>query len=97
MDQIARVELEKAFDGAIAQVQLLLTTGMKASDGTSASPQLEKLREELKRERAGALERGAVDQEWIKKTVRWVVEWVPDTKLSLIAALGRIVRAKPAA
>jgi hypothetical protein len=95
MDQTARVELEKAFDAAIAQVQLLIATRMKAVDGSSAVPQLEALANELRRERANALERGTVDGEWIQKTVRSVVEWVPDTKLTLIAALGRIVRAKP--
>ena len=95
MDQIPRVELEKAFDAALAQVQVLIATRMKAVDGSSAVPQLEALAMELRRERANALERGTVDREWIQKTVRSVVEWVPDTKLTLIAALGRIVRAKP--
>lgn len=94
MDQIARVQLDKAFDAALAQVQLLIATRMKAVDGTSAVPQLEALATELRRERVNALERGTVDREWIQKTVRSVVEWVPDTKLTLIAALGRIVRAK---
>jgi hypothetical protein len=95
MDPIARDELEKAFDAALAQVQLLIASRMKAVDGSSAVPQLEALANELRRERASALQRGTVDREWIQKTVRSVVEWVPDTKLSLIAALGRIVRAKP--
>jgi hypothetical protein len=97
MDQIARDELEKAFDAALAQVQLLIAARTKALDGSSAVPQLEALANELRRERASALQRGTVDREWIQKTVRSVVEWVPDTKLSLIAALGRIVRAKPPA
>lgn len=97
MDRTPRVELEKAFDAALAQVQLLIAARMKAVDGSSAVPQLEALANELRRERANALERGTVDREWIQKTVRSVVEWVPDTKLTLIAALGRIVRAKPPA
>jgi hypothetical protein len=42
-----------------------------------------------------SLERGSVDREWFQRTVRWVVEWVPDTELTLIAALGRIARAAP--
>jgi hypothetical protein len=95
MDQTARVELEKAFDGALAKVQVLIATGMKAMDGSSAVPQLEALANELRRERANTLERGTIDREWIQKTVRSVVEWVPDTQLTLIAALGRIVRAAP--
>ncbi len=95
MDQIARVELEKAFDAALAPVQLLIATGMKATDGAPAGPQLEMLAKELRGERANALERGTVDRDWIQKTVRSVVQWVPDTQLSIIAALGRIVRAAP--
>jgi hypothetical protein len=95
MDPIARDELEKAFDAALAQVQLLIASRTKAVDGSSAVPQLEALANELRRERASALQRGTADRKWIQKTVRSVVEWVPDTKLSLIAALGRIVRAKP--
>jgi hypothetical protein len=95
MDQIARDELERAFDAALAQVQLLIAGRMKAVDGSSAVPRLETLATELKRERANALGQGKVDREWIQKTVRSVVEWVPDTKLTLIAALGRIVRAAP--
>ena len=55
-----------------------------------------KLEKELKKERALALERQTVDRDWLQKTVRWVVEWVPDTELALVAALGAIVRAAPA-
>ena len=68
---------------------------MKTSDGRSAQPQLEQLERELKKQRATALEQGKVDREWVQKTVRWVVEWVPDDELTLVAALGRIVRAAP--
>jgi hypothetical protein len=68
---------------------------MRTSGGTSARPHLETLETELRRERAKALELGIVDREWFQKTVRWVVEWVPDTDLTLVAALGRIVRAVP--
>jgi hypothetical protein len=42
-----------------------------------------------------ALERGAVDREWFQRTVRDLVEWVPETELTLIAALGRIARTAP--
>ena len=68
---------------------------MKSSDGNSARPQLETLETELRRERTKALELGIVDREWLQKTIRSVVEWVPDTDLKLVAALGRIVRAVP--
>jgi len=85
-------DLEKAFDSALAQVERLLATGMNAADGASARPQLEKLENELKLERGRVLERGTVDLEWFKKTVREVVEWVPDEELALVAALGGIVR-----
>jgi hypothetical protein len=70
---------------------------MTAIDGEAAGPYLRKLEEELKVERARALERGAVDREWFQKTLRWLVEWVPETELTLVAALGRIARATPTA
>jgi hypothetical protein len=68
---------------------------MRAVGGEAAGPYLRKLEEELKLERARALERGSVDREWFQKTVRWLVEWVPETEPGLIAALGRIVRLPP--
>ena len=88
-------ELESAFDAAIAQVRKCVKAGMVAIGGEAARPYLEKLEEELTLERAKALQRGAVDKEWFQKTVRWLVEWVPETELTLIAALGRIARATP--
>jgi hypothetical protein len=84
-----------AFDAAIAQVRKCANTGMKTVGGQAAKPYLEQLEEELKAERARALERRKVDREWFQKTVRWLVEWVPETELTLIAALGRIARATP--
>ena len=70
---------------------------MKTSDGSSAQPQLETLETELKRERAKALTMGTVDRVWLQKTVRWVVEWVPEKELTLLAALGQIARSAPPA
>ena len=90
-------ELQSAFDAAIAQAQKCIMAGMIAVGGEAAGPYLRKLEEELKLERARALERGAVDREWFQKTVRWLVEWVPETELALVAALGRIARATPTA
>ena len=91
------LDLEIAFDEALTHVERSLAAGMKTSDGTSARPQLVKLQRELKAQRANAFERGTVDREWLQKTLRWVIEWVPDTDLTLIASLGRIVRAAPPA
>jgi len=88
-------DLESAFDSALTRVQRSIASGMKTSDGSSALAQLEKLEEELRAQRANALERGALDREWFQKTVRWVVEWIPDDELTLVAALGQIVRAAP--
>jgi hypothetical protein len=85
-------DLEKAFDTALAQVERLLAAEMNAANGASARPQLEKLEKELKLERGKVLKRGTVDLEWFKKTVREVIEWVPDEELALVAALGGIVR-----
>ena len=90
-------ELESAFDAAITQARKCIKAGMTAIDGEAAAPHLRKLEEELKLERARALARGAVDREWFQKTLRWLVEWVPETDLTLVAALGRIARAVPTA
>lgn len=88
-------DLESAFDKALTQVQRSIASGMEASDGSSAVPHLEKLERELRAQRASSLERGSLDREWFQRTVRWVVEWVPDDELTLVAALGSIVRAAP--
>ena len=88
-------DLESAFDTALRHIQRSISAGMKTSAGSSARPQLETLETELRRERTKALETGIVDREWLQKTVRWVVEWVPDTELTLVAVLGPIVRAAP--
>jgi hypothetical protein len=85
-------ELESAFDAALTEVRKCKSAGMIAIDGNSAAAYLEKLSDELAAERARAIERGAVDQEWFRRTVRWLVEWLPETDLTLIAALGRIIR-----
>jgi hypothetical protein len=68
---------------------------MMCVDGSSAVTNLSRLEAELIDEKTRAKERGSVDKEWFQKTVRWLVEWVPETELTLIAALGRIARAKP--
>lgn len=86
-------DLQSAFDKALTQVQQSIASGMEASDGSSALPYLEKLEQELRGQRASSLERGSLDREWFQNTIRWVIEWVPDDELTLVAALGRIVRA----
>ena len=85
-------DLESAFDAAIAEVQRSMNAGMTAIDGEPASPYLKQLSDELKVERAKAVEHGVVDPEWFRKTLRSLVEWLPETDLTLIAALGRIAR-----
>ncbi len=64
-------------------------------DGSSAVANLDQLEKELLDERNRASERGSIDREWFQKTMRWLVEWIPETDMSLIAALGKIARAKP--
>ena len=93
---MTRPQLQLAFDLALARIERLLANDMKTVKGVSARPQLEKLEKELKHERTLALQRETVDRVWLQKTVRWVVEWVPDKELALLAALGAIVRAAPA-
>ena len=88
-------ELESAFDAAIAEVQKSMNVGMTAIGGEVATPYLQQLGDELRVERARAVERGTVDTEWFQKTVRRLIEWLPETELTLIAVLGRIVRSAP--
>jgi hypothetical protein len=90
-------DLEVAFNAALTHVERSLAADLKTVDGDSARPKLEKLERELRIQREQAVERGAVDREWFQQTVRWVTEWVPDTEITLIAALGRIVRVIPPA
>ena len=88
-------ELGDAFTAAIAATRQERDSGMTCVDGSSAASNLDQLERELIAEQERALRRGSIDKEWFQKTVRWLVEWVPETELTLIAALGRIARAKP--
>lgn len=88
-------DLESATDKALTQVRRAIASGMKTSDGSSARLQLERLERELTAQRVHASERGAVDREWLQSTIRWVSEWIPDDEITLVAALGGIVRAAP--
>jgi hypothetical protein len=88
-------ELEAAFDAAIAQAQQAANDDMVTLSGEPARPQLDALIRNLEVERAKAVERGSIDREWFQTTLRWVVEWAPETDLTLIAALGRITRVSP--
>lgn len=85
----------KAFDDAITQVGKCIRGGMKAVSGEPAKPYLLKLEGDLKAERERAVQRGIVDREWLQSTVRQLVEWVPESELTLIAAMGRIARVGP--
>jgi len=91
----SRSDLEPAFDAAIAQTRECLKAGMTTASGEEATPYLEGLEQELLSERSRAVERGGIDPEWFQRTLRELVEWLPDTELALIAALGRIVRSAP--
>jgi hypothetical protein len=88
-------ELYEAFDAAVAAAATCRAAGMMCIDGSSAVTNLSRLEAELIDEKTRAKQRGSVDKEWFQKTVRWLIEWVPETELTLIAALGRIARAKP--
>lgn len=85
-------DLAAAFDAALRQVDRALRDDLRTPDGRSARPELERLRAELQAERAAALERGGADAAWVRRTVRWLVEWTPETELPLVAALGAIAR-----
>lgn len=84
--------IEGAFDAALDQVGRLARAGMTTADGRPALEQLRQLEFRLRTEREEAVKRGSVDRAWVQQTVRWVVEWTPESELTLIAALGRIAR-----
>ncbi|HLA14509.1 MAG TPA: hypothetical protein VJZ25_05740 [Gemmatimonadaceae bacterium] len=84
-------DIEIAFDGALDQVTRAAATEWAKELGQ----QLGQLEFRLRAERAKALERGTVDPDWVRTTVRWVVEWVPESDLTIIAAVGRIARLSP--
>ena len=90
-------EIESVFDEALRLTNRALSGALENIDVEEARPKLEALAAELLIERDRAIERGSVDREWIQKTVRWMVEWVPDSDLTLIAAIGRIARLTPTA
>jgi hypothetical protein len=85
-------DVEIAFDAAIDQVQRAISTGLSADDGAPLADKLGQLEFRLRTERANAVERTTVDREWVQKTIRWVVDWVPESDLTILAALGRIAR-----
>lgn len=85
-------EIENAFDAALQEVARAATAEFAAG----ITEQLGQLEFRLRTERAHALERGTVDRDWVRKTVRWAVEWLPESDLTVIAALGRIARLAPA-
>lgn len=86
-------DLAAAFDDALGQVERALAGGMATRDGGPARPQLERLRGEIEAQRHVAAAAGVPDPIWVRRTVRWVAGWAPETELSLLAALGRIARA----
>jgi hypothetical protein len=85
-------DVEIAFDAAIEQVHRAMSAGLLADDGGPITDKLGQLEFRLRAERANAIERQTVDREWVQKTIRWVVEWVPESDLTILAALGRIAR-----
>ena len=90
-------EIESVFDEALRLTNKALSGALETIDVEEARPKLEALAAELLVERDRAIQRGSIDREWIQKTVRWMVEWVPDSDLTLIAAIGRIARRTPTA
>ena len=86
-------EIEAVFDAAIDQVQRIVVT----PEGRSVIEQLGQLELRLRAERKKAVEQGTVSADWVQRTIRWVVEWMPESDLTVIAALGRIARLAPRA
>jgi hypothetical protein len=86
-------DLAAAFDAALRQVERALGDDMRTLAGASARPELERLRAELHAQRGAAVAAGGADPEWVRRTVRDVVAWAPETELPLVAAIGAIARA----
>lgn len=93
MGMPVHTDLDSAFAAALEQVARAQETGLRTADGEPAADQLEQLRTELETERAVAAGRGTADPKWVRRVVRWVAEWTPETDLTLLAALGAIARA----
>ena len=89
------LDLGAAFDSCLTEIRKASQRRMTTVTGASAESKLETIEAEVSAERSRALERGFVDRDWFQSTVKWMVEWLPETELTLIAALGRIARAKP--
>jgi hypothetical protein len=90
-----QIDLQSAFDSCLTEVRKAAKRGIATAEGGSAESKLQTLEAELLAERERALAKGSVDRTWFQTTVKWMVEWLPETELTLIAALGRIARAKP--
>jgi hypothetical protein len=88
-------EIETVFDAAIDQVQRIAAAGLATPEGRPVVEQLGQLEFRLSAERAKAVDQGTVSAEWVQRTIRWVVEWMPESDLTVIAALGRIARLAP--
>jgi hypothetical protein len=82
-----------AFDKALAEVATAERAGIvQTSGGEPAAERLAALRRELELARERAAETAAVDAEWLRVTIRDTMEWIPDTRLRIVAALGAIAR-----
>ena len=83
-----------AFDRAIAEVASAQRSRMvTTASGEPAAEKLAALRRELELARERAADTGTVDPEWLRVLIRGTMEWIPDTRLRIVAALGAIARA----
>lgn len=84
--------LAAAFDRALRLVDGAITAGMETAAGEDATPQLDRLRTELRDAREESLEAGRVDAAWIGALVRDTAAWLPPDEIQLLGALGAIAR-----
>lgn len=89
-----RGDVERAFDAAARTVARLALSGATGQDGSPLAPRLDDLGERLRAGRAKYDETGTVDGDWLRETIRSAALWLPDDGLPVLAALGRIARAK---
>ena len=86
--------LTAAFDDVVRQVDRARAGGMRTLSGDDAAPRLERLRADVLAQRDVARQRGGVDPEWLRGTIRAVADWAPETDVTLLGALGALARAR---
>lgn len=84
-----------AFEQLLRTIDRALRGRMRTIAGDDASARLQSLREEVTAHRERVRGGGSVDGDWIRRTIREVAGWAPESDVSLLAALGAVARCAP--